>query len=324
MKITMRFLIPILIALTVVGMYLRLKNLPAAPVDTVPATSPAPSSFPSPAVVTGSEPSSGDSGTPVHYICNAGKTITAVFTRSAVRAAEPGQSPLPPGSVNISLSDGRSFDLPQTVSADGGRYASGDESFVFWVKGNGALVLENNTEKSYTGCLVVASDSGGLPNAYSDGAAGFSIRYPADYVSHASYVYQALGPGKDIHGVQFTIPGPLAEGTNLSSSDTGISVEYLPAVPDCHAGLFLTGNTPEKTVNDQGSDFSYLASTGAAAGNMYEEQVWAATGTNPCIAVRYMIHSGNIGNYPSGTVKEFDKTSLLRQFDTIRRTLIIR
>ena len=40
-------------------------------------------------------------------------------------------------------------------------------------------------------------------------------------------------------------------------------------------------------------------------------------------AVRYFIHSSNIGNYPEGAVREFDRQALLNQFDQIRRSLIL-
>ena len=69
--------------------------------------------------------------------------------------------------------------------------------------------------------------------------------------------------------------------------------------------------------------YSVASSTGAAAGNRYEETVYALPGTNHCIAVRYFIHYGVIENYPVGLVREFDKKSLLKEFDTIRRTLNI-
>lgn len=90
----------------------------------------------------------------VTYICNGGKTIEAVFYKGESKPVEPGQPPIPSGSVKIVLSDGRNFDLPQTISADGGRYANSDESFIFWSKGDGALMLENNVEKNYTGCFT--------------------------------------------------------------------------------------------------------------------------------------------------------------------------
>lgn len=90
------------------------------------------------------------------YLCDGGKTINAAFYRGEQIPVEPGQPPVPTGSVKVVLSDGRSFDLLQTISADGGRYANGDESFVFWDKGDTAPVLENGVEKDYIGCIVSA------------------------------------------------------------------------------------------------------------------------------------------------------------------------
>ena len=88
------------------------------------------------------------------YSCDAGKTIKASFYKGETIEAKPGEPPVPTGSVKIVLSDGRNYDLPQTISADGGRYANADESFVFWSKGDGVIVLENGVEKDYTGCVV--------------------------------------------------------------------------------------------------------------------------------------------------------------------------
>jgi len=94
----------------------------------------------------------------VSYLCNKQRAIDATFDRGVPPpAVVPGEPPIPTGSVSLVLSDGRRFTLPQTISADGARYANGDESFIFWSKGDGALVLENGVEKSYTGCVVPAS-----------------------------------------------------------------------------------------------------------------------------------------------------------------------
>ncbi len=92
------------------------------------------------------------------YNCNDGKTVGASFYKGESKTVQPGEMPVPTGSVKIVLSDGRSFDLPQTISADGGRYANADESFIFWSKGDGAIVMENNVE-SYTGCVLPSKDS---------------------------------------------------------------------------------------------------------------------------------------------------------------------
>jgi membrane-bound inhibitor of C-type lysozyme len=257
----------------------------------------------------------------VTYICDGDKTINATFYKGKIQLVDPGQPPIPTGSVKIVLSDGRTFDLPQTISADGTRYANSDESFIFWGKGNGALVLENNTEKSYIGCIVEAKDSGELPNIYHDSSVGFSIRYPANYLVNTNYQSE-LSPDRKISGVKFTIPESITTGTNLSS-DSGISVESIPDTQDCNANLFLYGNSTAQTITDNGVDYSFASSTDAAAGNRYEEKIWAMPGTNPCIAVRYFIHYGAIENYPQDLVQEFDKASLINQFDKIRQTLII-
>jgi membrane-bound inhibitor of C-type lysozyme len=74
--------------------------------------------------------------TSVNYTCTSGKKIEAVFMGNT---------------VNLSLSDGRSENLLQSISADGGRYTNSDESFVFWSKGNGAFITEG-TKTTFANC----------------------------------------------------------------------------------------------------------------------------------------------------------------------------
>jgi len=78
-------------------------------------------------------------GTPViadvTYSCDAGKTVRAIYKQNA---------------VNVLLSDGRNLTLPHAISADGGRYANDDESFVFWNKGTGAFIMEGAGDAATT------------------------------------------------------------------------------------------------------------------------------------------------------------------------------
>lgn len=160
---------------------------------------------------------------------------------------------------------------------------------------------------------------------YTNTTYGFSLRYPSQYVVDEKYSYQALGPGKSIDGVKFTIPSTLAQGTNLSN-DSYISIEELPKATSCTETQFLGSGLVGKgstTVIDGGSTYSVASSTDAAAGNRYFETVYALMGSHPCIAIRYFIHYGVYENYPAGSIKPFDQTSLLNQFDSIRRTLIL-
>lgn len=67
------------------------------------------------------------------FVCPTGAYIDAKFYNKE-----------PNNSVDITLSDGRNYKLPQVISASGARYANSDESFVFWNKGDMAFTLEND------------------------------------------------------------------------------------------------------------------------------------------------------------------------------------
>lgn len=149
----------------------------------------------------------------------------------------------------------------------------------------------------------------------------YSVKYPSNFILNAPYAYGAFGPKKPIYGVKFIIPGTVATGTNLSA-DTGISVEQLPRAKNCTGDIYLQANVTARTITENGTEYSFASSSGAAAGNRYEEDVYALATSSPCTAVRYFIHSSNIGNYPAGMVREFDRGALLTEFDKIRASLI--
>ncbi|MBI5644880.1 hypothetical protein HY970_02170 [Candidatus Kaiserbacteria bacterium] len=148
----------------------------------------------------------------------------------------------------------------------------------------------------------------------------FSVTYPADYTVNDSYMNDRVNPKKPIAGVKFTIPGSMASGTNLSA-DSGISVEWLPRAKNCTGDIYLADNVRSVTTTMGSTTYSVATTTGAGAGNFYEEMVYAISGSKPCTAVRYLIHSTNIGNYEPGTVREFDRNALITAFDAIRNSL---
>ena len=72
--------------------------------------------------------------------CKGGKTIEASFYADKVA---------------LKLSDGRTMTLPQAMAASGARYATKDESFVFWNKGDKAFVTEGKDgAETYSGCVT--------------------------------------------------------------------------------------------------------------------------------------------------------------------------
>jgi hypothetical protein len=264
-------------------------------------------------------------------VCNAGKTIEASFFEENLVAGEaPGATLIPQKTAKIILDDGRTLELKQAVSADGGRYVSEGDVFVFWTKGNGALILENGAEKTYRGCVRVAVVDAGvkLPSVYADKEGTFSLRLPG-ILSSTTLGYavdelftRVLTPTQRVDGVRFTIPAAMASGTNLSR-DSYLSVEHIPNISVCTASLFFSGAHSTSSVTDAGVVYSRATSSEGGAGNRYEEMVYALTGTSPCIAVRYFIHYTALTNYATGTVTEYNKQSLLTSFDQIRRTLVV-
>ncbi len=264
------------------------------------------------------------------YSCDADRTVKAVFMETNVPAPvapTPDAPPTPTGQVSLVLDTAPAVVLPQSISADGARYSAVDESLVFWSKGSGALVLQNGKESVYTNCIVVKDNPGGLSQIYHDGLVGFTLRYQTDFGTNATYTYSGLGPKKEIAGIKFVIPASMATGTNLSA-DSYISVEHLgtstaTSTPECDASDFLAKGTHASStmITENDITYSFASSTDAAAGNRYEESVYALPGSQPCLAVRSFVHYGVLENYASGTVRAFDRASLEKTFALIRNSI---
>jgi hypothetical protein len=138
---------------------------------------------------------------------------------------------------------------------------------------------------------------------------GWSIAYPPGFLADPSYAYQALGPGKEIPGISFTVPAAMAEGTNLGR-DTRISLETV-STSDCRAGLFVEQASKERSETTRDVSWSVAEFAGAGAGNLYEETVYAAGKHGVCYGIRLFLHSTQIANYDPGTVRAFDREEIM-------------
>ena len=167
-----------------------------------------------------------------------------------------------------------------------------------------------------------ATTTATAPSTSTYATSTYSIVYPSDYAVDDAFMNTEVNAKKPIMGVKFTIPGSMATGTNLSA-DTFVSVEQLPHARNCTGDIFLAANVKPSSLVDAGVSYSVATSSQGAAGNLYDETVWAISGSQPCTAVRYSVHSTDIGNYPAGTVQQFDRTSLTSAFDAIRRSLTL-
>lgn len=184
------------------------------------------------------------------------------------------------------------------------------------------LIFSPQPEKNVTLEPGTAVDAGW--ETYRSDTYGFEIQYPPLYRVENDYEYTALGPGKDIPGVAFYIPQSMDVRTNLSS-DSHVSVEKISG-NECSASSFLSDSHEESNATIGDRQFSYAETSGAGAGNLYEEYVYAipdASGTD-CFAVRLFLHSTQIANYEPGTVVAFDKEGLIKTVRDMAGTLVVR
>lgn len=201
------------------------------------------------------------------------------------------------------------------------KYFTGGFLVVLLVAMGGYYLLHPAKSAPATGTVTVEQQ-----NAQTYATSTYSIKYPTDYTVDTSYEYTQVNPKKPISGVKFTIPGTMATGTNLSN-DTYLSIESLPHAKNCTGDIYLAANVHPSTFATASTTYSVATSSEAAAGNRYEESVYAIAGSNPCTAVRYFIHYGAIENYPAagepGAVTEFNHDALIAAFDKIRDSLVL-
>ncbi|MES2223629.1 MAG: MliC family protein [Patescibacteria group bacterium] len=90
----------------------------------------------------------------VIYTCDSGNTVVAAYHEGEVVDVKPGEMPVPTGSVDVSLNAADAITLKQTISGSGVRYVNSDESFVFWNKGNEAIIMRGNAmDLDYKNCV---------------------------------------------------------------------------------------------------------------------------------------------------------------------------
>ncbi len=127
---------------------------------------------------------------------------------------------------------------------------------------------------------------------------GWKIDSPTTFATDANYFYKGLSSGKTLPGIAFRAPASYKTGTNLS--EAYVSVEKNPAAVKCTADEFLADTgivTAPQTVQLNGIVFTKASTSDAAAGNRYEETVYAAKGSSGCYGIRYFVHYGVIHNY---------------------------
>ncbi len=243
-----------------------------------------------------------------HYMCDGNKTIDAAFTSN---------------SVTLTLSDGRTLVLPQTISGSGIRYESTStpgNDIVFSGKGDNAMFMENNA-MPYANCVVNAAPTNTNTTTPSNGTSTFTdqgktftFNYPSQFSvtggdgSYSSDWSMVNNSADGILLAKLVIPSSFEPKTNFA--DAKFTVGTSPS-PDAVAQCLATpqSGTPVKksTVVIHGTTYTKFVTTDAGAGNQYETTSYRTIRNGQCYAVEYTIHSTNLGNYdPSQGISAYD------------------
>ena len=291
------YVIVALVVLGAIGGYVALRgHTPVPPPEPTPAL---PTATTPPATAT--------------YYCTGGRTMEATFPR---------------GSVELTLSDGRTFTLPQVPSGSGIRYEDTKTAYgtdvAFVGKGDNAFLTEN-TKTTYEDCtaaLVVDSDAPGYAT-YTDPRHTFAFAFPTNFLVAGSatgfystdWLAGATTSGK-VHA-HLVVPTSNQPGTNFSDASftVGSSVDATSA--DLAACLKGPPGADASQTKLGDAAVTKLTFSDAAAGNHYDTTSYRVVHNSQCYAIEYTIHYGNIDNYPKGSVKEFDKAALTASLDEV-------
>ncbi|HEX3099473.1 MAG TPA: hypothetical protein VHQ41_00685 [Patescibacteria group bacterium] len=156
---------------------------------------------------------------------------------------------------------------------------------------------------------------------YSNATYGLQFKYPAT-LQFVESNYALLDNKITSLGVS------KADYANTNLGDASIDFS---AVTATSLNACLAANPPEngdgfktkKTIN--GTTFYMTKAGGAGAGNFYASNVYRAFGKNNlCLEVNETIHTGNIGNYPAGTVTEVNSAAITSIFDKVLNTITLK
>lgn len=258
-------------------------------------------------------PPTATSTTALSFYCQDGKTIQAQFATD---------------SVSLSLSDGRTLDIPQTVSGSGVRYESTTTGADILFSGKGDyMTLSEGGATTYGPCVaahVSASDAPGY-NTYANQAQTFTFAYPTNFVigaADASYTpgWSAQATTSGLILATIEVPKTVQSGTNFGDAKFTVGTSADPsAVALCTTNPAGSRGTAT-TTSIGGIAMEKLTFSDAAAGNRYDTTSYRFVQDNQCYAVEYTIHYGVLENYPKGSVKAFDEKGLTASLDEMAQS----
>lgn len=164
-------------------------------------------------------------------------------------------------------------------------------------------------------CPVLTTDAN-KTQTYKNSSYDFQFDYPTRF----TFTNQNYG-NLDDKVVQLQLSSDAYPDTNLGDAAFSVTVGTAKSLDAC-----LTMNAPEGGTGFKESTLingvKFYASTGngAGAGNFYDSKIYRTLVSSECLEIVETIHTGNIGNYEPGTVKEIDKTPIWKDLENILST----
>jgi len=147
----------------------------------------------------------------------------------------------------------------------------------------------------------------------------FSFKYPSDFTIQEG---EGIG-GAFLDNSIVKVAFPASYRDNKTNyAEAYMAVSSSTKLTNCtNFGDFpyLTNPQPQtKVIN--GVEFKVMQVSDAGAGNLYTSNLYRTVYENICYELSLTVHTGNIYNYPEGTVTEFDKNKAFSVLEEIANT----
>ena len=231
--------------------------------------------------------------------------------------------------MSVSILQGAPFTV-EVAGADGKTLTDPANPSFYWRGGlpstqDFVLKVTSPTQGPFT--LRIAINPPGLANQYfefSDPQFGVLLDY-SDAFAPINWPLPFTTKGTPLLTLYFIEPSYYYPTTNLNEAALTLSATADPgAVSTCTQPAMQPDETISGTVTIHGYTFTRSEFVGAAAGNRYDQLFYRTVSNGTCFEVIFLIHSAEIGNYPPGTVVEYDRPRLLHQLETVLDTFTVK
>jgi hypothetical protein len=149
---------------------------------------------------------------------------------------------------------------------------------------------------------------------------GFSLYQPEDATIQTAG-FEAYLPLTQTPAAAVVLPEALFAGTNLSEAGVYVGASSVPgAVSGWNQPAPGSAETAFGITDINGVSWAAFTSSEGAAGNVYEQRVYRTVRDGICFEIVQLLHSLQVGNYPEGSVVEFDREKFEGYLDAIARS----